>query len=403
MRALPAWLGIGLGPGLVLRWKKPNLCEAHQARLLRIFSVSFHLYSHMRQAFFLLLLAGLSLSGWAQDSIVRGFSIKAPEAAEVPAFLDFIDQVLAPRQVNTLLLRVDYNFAYQSHPELRNESTLSQAQVDQLVAACRARGIRIVPQINLLGHQSWHSEAGNLLQVYPQFDETPAIDLPETYVWPNADGLYCKSYCPRHPEVHAVVFALVDEIVRAFQADAFHAGLDEVFYIGEDQCPRCRGRDKAVLFAEEVRRIHDHLAAQGVELWMWGDRLLDGSDTGLGMWEASMNNTHQAIDLIPRSVVICDWHYEQAEPTAAYFALKGFRVITCPWRKPEVAEQQWADFSRFRTHSNPVLAGRYLGMMQTIWTSADRFMALMADPSAGDSGSRGQVDCFEALAKAWSE
>ncbi|RMG69678.1 MAG: glycoside hydrolase, partial [Bacteroidetes bacterium] len=184
----------------------------------------------MRYFWLCCLCLGLWMPAQSQDlpSVVRGFSIKSPEPGEVGTFVECIHEVLAPRQVNTLLLRVDYNFAYQSHPELRDDDPLTQAQVDQIVEACRAHDIRIIPQINLLGHQSWHSSASKLLQVYPQFDETPDISLPEEYVWPNADGLYCKSYCPRHPEVHAVVFAVVDELVAAFQTDAFHAGLDEV-------------------------------------------------------------------------------------------------------------------------------------------------------------------------------
>src|SRR5690606_7580696 len=110
---------------------------------------------------------------------------------------------------------------------------------------------------------------GRLLEVYPQFDETPGVVLPEKYEWPNDDGLYCKSYCPLHPEVHKVVFDLVDEIVEVFEADAFHAGLDEVFYIGHKDCSRCNGYDPAVLFADEVNRINRHLTIQEKELWMW--------------------------------------------------------------------------------------------------------------------------------------
>ncbi len=58
-------------------------------------------------------------------------------------------------------------------------------------------------------------------------DETPDVKMPEKYVWPNDDGLYCKSYCPLHPELHKVVFTVVDEICDVFEADAFHAGMDE--------------------------------------------------------------------------------------------------------------------------------------------------------------------------------
>ncbi len=305
---------------------------------------------------------------------VRGFCIGAPQVGEVDAFVKFISEELVPRQVNTLILRIDYNYQFESHPELRDSVALSKADVKKMVEVCRQNSIRLIPQINLLGHQSWASKLGNLLEVYPQFDETPHVKMPKKYEWPNADGLYCKSYCPLHPEVHEVVFALVDEICEMFETNAFHAGMDEVFYIGDDQCPRCAGRDKAELFAGEVRKIRNHLARNNRELWIWGDRLLDGKTTGLGMWEASMNNTHRAIDLIPKDVVICDWHYERPDQTAVYFATKGLRVITCPWRKPEIAVAQVNDIVKFREHSTPEMKDRFLGMMQTVWSGAGSFL-----------------------------
>lgn len=75
----------------------------------------------------------------------------------------------------------------------------------------------------------------------------------------------------------------------------------------------------------------------GKQLWIWGDRLLDGKITGLGEWEASMNNTYRAVDMIPKDVIICDWHYERPDQTAVYFAMKGLNVISCPFRNPEPA------------------------------------------------------------------
>ena len=118
-----------------------------------------------------------------------------------------------------------------------------------------------------------------------------------------------------------MIFDLVDEICDVFEADAFHAGMDEVFYLGEDRCPRCSGRDKAELFAGEVNLIRNHLALKNCQLWIWGDRLIDGKTTGIGMWEASMNNTWRAIDLINKDVMTCDWHYERPDQTAVYYDL----------------------------------------------------------------------------------
>ena len=241
---------------------------------------------------------------------------------------------------------------------------------------CRQHNISLIPQVNLLGHQSWAFETTMLLKVYPQFDETPWVKMQDTgkYVWPNADGLYCKSYCPLHPEVHKVVFDIIDEICDAFESKAFHAGMDEVFYIGEEKCPRCGGRDKAELFAGELTLLRNHLAEKDRSLWIWGDRLLDGKSTGLGMWEASYNNTHRAIDMIPKDVVICDWHYDRPYKTPVYFAMKGLQVITCPWRKPLFAQQQLKDMVQFRQTATKEMKDRYQGMMQTVWTGPDAFL-----------------------------
>jgi hypothetical protein len=346
--------------------------------------------------------AFLALTATAQSKLddnlpVRGFCIAAPKPAGVDAFVKFIEDELAPRKVNTLILRVDFNYQFESHPELRDSIALSKADVNKLTAVCKRNNIRIIPQINLLGHQSWASRTHNLLRVYPQFDETPHVKMPEKYAWPNEDGLYCKSYCPQHPEVHSIVFALVDEICDIFGATAFHAGMDEVFYIGDNKCPRCGGMDKAELFADEVRRIRNHLATNQRELWMWGDRLLDGKATGLGMWEASMNNTHRAIDLIPKDVVICDWHYERADKTAVYFAMKGLRVITCPWRNPAVATTQVADMVSFRQESTPAMRDKFLGIMQTEWSSPQSFMDGFYGKKPVDAqGDRTPWNCFRA-------
>ena len=274
-------------------------------------------------------------------------------------------------------MRVDYNYAYESHPELRDDNPLTREDVKKIVAACKKGHIRVIPQVNLLGHQSWFTRVEKLLQVYPQFSETPWLPLdtiPSDTKWPNPWGLYCLSYCPLHPDVHKVVFDIVDEIVSAFEADAFHAGMDEVFYLGDDKCPRCSGRDKAELFAGEVTKIRNHLADKGVELWIWGDRLIDGKTTGIGIWAASYNYTYRAIDMIPKDVIINDWQYNRANPTAAMFALKGFKVVTCPYTNAEVAKKELALMVGFREEATKETRENYYGMMQTVWSPAKSFL-----------------------------
>jgi N-acetyl-beta-hexosaminidase len=352
-------------------------------------------------SFFLITyVAGFVHAQTSLDSLmpVRAFCIGVPKPAELDSFITFIHQELAPRKVNTLILEVDYHYQFKSHPELIDSFALSHADVKKIVKACRMDHIRIIPMIDLLGHQSWANRENKLLQVYPQFDETPWIKMPAHYVWPNADDLYCKSYCPLAPGLHAVLFAVIDELCDVFHANAFHAGMDEVFYLGEDKCPRCGGRDKAELFADEVRRIHDHLALQGREMWMWGDRFLDGKTTGLGEWEASYNDTYRAIDLVPKDIVICDWHYDRPDKTAVYFAMKGFRVVTCSWNKPDVAVQQVRDMEEFRQQSTPEMKVRFYGMAETVWSKMDMFFKQYYHPGPADSTeSKGVPECFKQM------
>jgi hypothetical protein len=360
----------------------------------------------MKKLTLLLLLASCMLSKTVNaqsklDSIVplRGLCIAAPASSNLDSFVQFINTELPSLKVNTLILRIDFNYQFKSHPELREKNALSITEVKKLVNACRQNQVLLIPQINLLGHQSWASKTNKLLEVYPEFDETPHVKMPEVYKWPNADSLYCKSYCPLHPGVHKIVFALVDEICDAFESDAFHAGMDEVFYIGDSKCPRCAGKNKAELFAGEVTKIRDHLAKNRRELWIWGDRLLDGALTGLGMWEASTNNTYPAIDLLPKDVFVCDWHYERPDKTAVYFAMKGFRVATCPWRNPEIAIAQLADMIRFRKESTTQMRERFRGMIQTVWSGTSVFLKEYYENKAGNTAGYTFRKLFEEMRK----
>lgn len=350
----------------------------------------------------LTLLSGMSLtlSLHAQTKLdtllpVRGFCIDAPRPASLDSFVHFIDQELAPRYVNTLIVQIEYHYQFESHPELIDSFALSKADIKKIVAVCRKNHIRVIPQIDLLGHQSWANHTGKLLKVYPQFDETPDIKMPEKYVWPNDDNLYCRSYCPLHPDLHPILFAVIDELCDVFESNAFQAGMDEVFFIGDAKCPRCGGKDKAVLFAGEVTVIHEHLKKKGRELWIWGDRLLDGITTGLGEWEASYNNTYPAIDLIPKDVVICDWHYDRPDKTAVYFAMKGFRVVTCPWRQSATAVTQLNDMLAFKRDATAEMAPRFLGIMQTTWMRTDMFMHnFYMDPPPAAVNENTSWNCF---------
>lgn len=343
----------------------------------------------------LLLMFPMSLSAQVDYSSldeycpVRSFYVSIPPEEYADEFLDFVENDMIPGGFNNLIIRINWSFPFKSHPELIDHGAWTFEKMNELVRLCKEAGVTIVPMINLFGHQSWEDKCSKLLSVYPQFDERPEVKLPAKgeYKWPNPDGYYCKSYCPRHPELHKILFECIDEILEAFQAKDFHCGMDEIFDIASDNCPRCHDVDRSEILADEINLINRHLNSRGVRMWMWADRLLDGREeaTGYGEWSASNNGTYRAIDLVDRNIVMCDWHYRVAEQSAVIFALKGFSVITCGWMHPAITQRQLEDLYRYRIHSSNPSAKRYLGFMQTVWSGFPKFMEEYRSDAQEDS------------------
>jgi len=258
--------------------------------------------------------------------------------------------------VNVLVTEVNYSFDYQSHPEIRPGQFITKARARELVDAARKQGISVIPQINCLGHQSWSRNTSELLKHYPQFDETPGQ-------YPENQGIYCRSWCPQNPEVNKVVFALIDELADAFEANAFHAGMDEVFIVGSEHCPRCKGKDPGKLFAKAVNDLHAHIVHdRKMDMLIWGDRLLDAKALGYSLWEAATNSTQSAVELIPKDIIVCDWHYTEMTnyPSVPFLLEKGFRVWPSGWQ-PLEATKAFGAFSR--QQKNP----RLIGYLATTW------------------------------------
>lgn len=313
---------------------------------------------------FLVLMSTVFFSvGAAADTDWRGVHVMAWGSAGgdegLPVLKRAIDEVLRPLDVNVLVYEVGYNFAFDSHPEMRFEKMISKEAARDLARFCKDRGIRLIPQFNCLGHQSWVN--GNmvfpLMTVHPEFEEVP--DLPE-----DKRAKTLMNWCPLHPDVYPLVFDLIDEIAETFEADAFHVGMDEVLTFASPKCPRCAGKAPSDLMAHAVNELHKHIV--GKRNWtmlMWGDRLLDASAKNMrDGWEASDKHTAAAIDAIPKDIILCDWHYSPQEsyPSIDEFVQKGFRVWPASWKNEEAGLHM---VQRARNDTT----GRILGYLGTSW------------------------------------
>ena len=298
--------------------------------------------------------------GWKTKAIC----LFAPEPKDVGRFCAFVKDTLKPAGVEAVVLIVRYKYKFTSHPECATKDAISLADAKAIKSACGDAGLRLIPKMNLLGHQSKKSGGplDGLLNAHPELDESPEKK--------NVRFDYCRSVCPKHPDSLRIVTDLADELVEAFGADAMHIGCDEVFEIGN--CPRCKDTPTSKLFADWVNAIARHLKARGVATMIWGDRLLDAKATDYGVWEASDNGTSDAVKLLDKDIAICDWHYENCKsyPSVDIFADAGRKIYLCPWRYPENTQ-------KFLSYAVAHDRGQYLGLIFTTWYSCEDIMDVL--------------------------
>jgi hypothetical protein len=262
---------------------------------------------------------------------------------------------LAAAGANVAVVEVNYSFEFQAHPELRNARFVTRASAHQLAAAARKCSIRLIPEFNCLGHQSFGGKIGPLLRLHPEFNETPALAL-------TNKNVYCLEWHPGAPGLNEIIFSLIDDLAEAFEADAFHVGMDEVYLLGSSQLPN-HGQNPAQLYAAQVRALHDHIV--GVKKWqmlMWADRIIGPKFQGYSRYDNASNDLSAAIDFIPQDIIECDWHYEWKKnyPSVPYLAGKGFRVWPSGFL-PLKAATAFSDFSQAQTNA------LVIGWLATTW------------------------------------
>jgi hypothetical protein len=255
------------------------------------------------------------------------------------------------------------------------DGTFGRAEAQKVAAAAKEVGIRIVPLFMCLGHQGWRFQKNALLKLHPEFDETP--DVPEDGDAENTPDLefYCHSWCASNDDVYKYVFPMIDEIMEDFGADCLHVGMDEVFSLAEDTCPRCRGKDRAELFARTVNILYGHIVKEkGWQMMMWADRLNNANAFGYHPWEGDILGIWRAIDMIPTDIILADWHYDMNEKGfAGIEALieKGFTVLPAGWRSLKQTRFLLEEAQKYKQSAGEKgFKGDMAGMMITCWSEA---------------------------------
>ncbi len=263
-------------------------------------------------------------------------------ASGMDDMLRLVERVLAPAGFNEIVLEVDRNFRYRSHPGVSPDWAWDAKAWKSAVQQVRSMGFNVVPQYNALGHQGESA----LATAYPELSEDA--------------GNWCLN--PEHPKTLPYLCDLFRELIDVFEPRQFHVGLDEIdvpsrqptFALSKPG----RTRDGGDLLALHINGLHDYLKGQGLEMWMWADMLLYRPEHRIQ--HGLRPGTWKAIDRISRDILIVDWIYHKVPDFGGslYLQEKGFRVMGATWHTPGNI-RDWAQFA---------VAHSMEGMMHTTWT-----------------------------------
>ena len=265
------------------------------------------------------------------------------------------------------------------HGEMKNSThydagdgfIIEKSDVKEMVDFAKQNFIEVIPEIPSLTH------AYSLLTRHPELAEYPGD------MWPD-------TYCPSNPASYKLMFDIYDEYIDVIHPKMIHIGHDEWWGAPLGACPLCRGKDYSELYAGDVKKIHDYLAAKGIKTAMWGDFLLESvrgkgpvkrtSSTGVRYETPGGLRPSVVKQSIPKDILIFNWFWtdEKKEMELQKFGFKqvygNFEPNISNWeqrtKKVDVvggAPSSWASTNEFNFGKD--LLSDFLGCANLLWSS----------------------------------
>ena len=212
---------------------------------------------------------------------------------------------------------------FSSNDGIRYGGFYTQDQIREVVAYAAARGITVVPEIDLPGHML------AALSAYPELGCTGGPYAAWTK-WGVSDQVLCVG----KESTFEFLQSVLAEVAELFPGEYIHIGGDECPKTAWEQCPHCQARIRELgLQADEhfsaeqylqnyvTKRIQDFLATLGKKVIGW-DEILEGElapGATVMSWRGTAGAVQaaaQGFDAILTPVSHCYFDYRQAENPA---------------------------------------------------------------------------------------
>ncbi|MCL2495328.1 MAG: beta-N-acetylhexosaminidase [Oscillospiraceae bacterium] len=191
----------------------------------------------------------------------------------VKAFIDAIS--MAKLNMLHWMLTNDqgWRIELKSFPELHENNApefYTQDEIREVIAYASARGVEIIPEVDLPGHTT------AVLSVYPELGcAGKKVRLGD------APGIYSVILCPGKESVFELLLPLLEEVAGLFPSPLLHLGGDEAPKSEWEACPHCQRRmaEEGLDSEEELQgwftaRLIEHLRTLGKRPICWNESLL---------------------------------------------------------------------------------------------------------------------------------
>ena len=278
---------------------------------------------------------GIHVRDWPAKPF-RGIKLYLPGHENLAYFKRFVRDFMALYKYNRVIVELDGAMRLDRHPEVNagwwelhrdlnatrrdrspgpggqfqdsaNADTadgevLEKSEVAALVSYAHRYHVEVIPEVPSLTHSYY------LLARHRELAEIPDAEWPDTY-------------CPSNPEVYNLLFDVLDEYIEVMKPRVVHVGHDE-WRIPWGVCPLCRGKDPRELYAQDINKIHDHLAQRGIKMSIYGDHLIEPL-RGVRLQKASTPagqpyetpgalSPEQIRKLIPKDILVYNWFWDDS-------------------------------------------------------------------------------------------